>query len=112
MACVDHKNTLTLVGVGFVNDNNASRNTRAVKEVGRQTDDTLDISLVDDGFPNGRLCVSSEQNAVRQNDSRFTGRFEGFENMQEPSEVPVFFGWFCTVTGESTVVLDSVRPVF
>ena len=91
VTCIDHKNALTLVCIGLINDDNTGGDTRAVKEVGRQSDDALDISLIYNSFTDGRLCVSSEQYAVWQNDCRFTCGFERFENMQKPCKIAVLF---------------------
>ena len=112
VACIDHKNAFSLIGICFINDNNAGRNTRAVKEVGRQADNALNVALVNDVLADRCLGITSEQNAVRKNDRRFACGFQGFENMQKPSKIAVLFGRHVTVPGKTPIIFQAIRPVF
>lgn len=112
MACIDHENALTVIGIGFVNNDNTSRNSRTVKEVGRQADNALDITLVDNMLAYGCLGIPAEEYTVRQNNCRFTRGFQGFKNVQEPCIIPVLFGRHITVTRKTSVIFYAVCPVF
>src|ERR1035438_6476852 len=55
------------VGVFLVDDYYAGGDAGAIKEVGRQADDALDIALADKGSADVGLGVAAEEDAVREN---------------------------------------------
>ena len=112
MAGIDHKNALTLGCIGLVDDDNTGRDAGTIKQVGRQTDDALDITLIDDGLADGGLCIAAEQNAVRKNDRSLAGAFQGLQDMEKPRKVAVFFGRSVTIAVKTAIILKAVRPVF
>lgn len=112
MAGIDHKNALTLGCIGLVDDDNTGRDSSTIKQVGRQTDDALDITLIDDGLTDGGLCIAAEQNAMRKNDRSLAGAFQGLQDVEQPSKVAVLFGRSITIAVKTAIILEAVRPVF
>lgn len=71
---IDHKDALLTLaisverselGIFFIDDNNACRDTRAVEQVSGQANDAFDITLFEQIFTNTRFGIATEQNAVR-----------------------------------------------
>ena len=62
MAGIDHKDALTLNGISLIDDDNAGRDAGAIKQVGGQADDALDIALVNNGFADSRLRIATVEN--------------------------------------------------
>ena len=80
-AGVDHEDALASVGILLVDHHDAGRNAGAVKQVGRQTNDALDVSLADQVAPDVGLGTASKQHAVRQDARAFAGAFERANNV-------------------------------
>ena len=112
MAGIDHKDTSTLIRIFLVNDNDASRDTGAIEQIGRQTNDALDIACFDQILTNSSLCIATEQNTVGQNNRSLTGALQRFQNMHQPGIVTVLFRRSFTIAIKSAVFLNSIRPVF
>ena len=66
LACVDHENAGARVGVLLVNHHDAGRDAGAVEEVGRQADDALDQTALDQVFADAGFLVAPEQHTVGQ----------------------------------------------
>ena len=64
------------MGINLVDDNDASGDTGAEKDVGRQTDDAHDVTLADKVFPYGRLGIAAKQNPMRQDTCAPAGALE------------------------------------
>ena len=77
VAGINHKDALALGCISLVDDDNTGRDASTIKEVGRQTNDALDITLVDNSLADGCLCIATKQNAVGQNDRSLAGTFQG-----------------------------------
>jgi hypothetical protein len=60
-----HKDTLATGGMLFVYDNDTRRNPCAVKEVGRQSDDPLDIAMLNEVTTDLSFCTTTEQDTMR-----------------------------------------------
>ena len=86
---VDHEDALPGMGVFLVENEDAGGDARAVKEVGRQADDALDIAALDDLAADRGLGTAAEKNAVRVNDRAFACALEAREDVQEESIVAV-----------------------
>ncbi len=86
---IDHEDALAGMGVFLVEHQDAGRDARAVKEIGRQADDALDVAALDDLAADGGLGTAAEQNAVRENDRAFAGALEAGEDVQQEGIVAV-----------------------
>ena len=75
-------NTLALGGISLIDDDNAGRDTGAIKQVGGQADDALDIALVNNSFADSRLRIATEQNTMGKNDRSLAGAFQRLQNME------------------------------
>ena len=82
MAGINHKDTLALGGISLIDDDNAGRDTGAIKQVGGQADNALNIALINNGFTDGCLCIATEQNTVGKNDRSLAGAFQRLQNME------------------------------
>ena len=82
MAGINHKDTLALGGISLIDDDNAGRDTGAIKQVGGQADDALDIALVNNSFADSRLRIATEQNTMGKNDRSLAGAFQRLQNME------------------------------
>lgn len=93
-------------------EDNAGRDTGAIKQVGGQADDALDIALVNNGFADSRLRIATEQNTVGKNDRSLAGAFQGLQNMEQPRKVAVLFRRSVTIAIKAAIILKTIRPVF
>ena len=82
-AGVDHEDALAGVGVLLVDDDDAGGDAGAVKQVGGQADDALDVALADEIAANVGLGIAAKQNAVRQNAGAFAGALERADDVQQ-----------------------------
>ena len=89
-AGVNHKNAGTLCGILFIQHQDTGRNSRAIEQVSRQPNNAFDITSVNDLFADVSLSITTEQHAMGQNDCCLAGRFQRFQDMQQPSIVAVF----------------------
>ena len=79
---------------------NADRNARREEEVGGQTDNRVDIAVLEQLRADALLRAAPEKNAVRQDDSHDAFRFQIMEAVQQKGEVRGGFG-------RKTVVLET-----
>ena len=91
-AGVDHEDALAGVGVLLVDDDDAGGDAGAVKEVGGQADDALDVALADQGAADVGLGVAAEQHAVRQDARAFAGALERADDVQQVGVVALLGG--------------------
>ena len=91
-AGVDHEDALAGVGVLLVDDDDAGGNAGAVKEVGGQADDALDVALADEVAADVGLGIAAEQHAVRQNARALAGALERADDVQEVGVVALLAG--------------------
>lgn len=80
------------LGVFFVDDDDAGRNARAVKQVGRQPDNAFNKVKVKQFRANTRFGIAAKQHTVRKNNRTFAAWFQAFEQMQQKGVIAVFFG--------------------
>ena len=85
-AGVDHENALTRMGVLFVDDDDAGGDASAVKQVGGQTDDALDVTLAHKGAADVALRVATKQYAVRQDARAFSDTLQRRERATRAAE--------------------------
>ena len=71
----------------FFEDENADRNSRRIKEVRRQADDGVDMSVFKKLGADALLCATPEKNAVRQDDRHDSVVFEKMKTVQEKGKV-------------------------
>ena len=86
---VDHEDALAGGGVFLVEHDDAGGDAGAVKQVGRQADDALDVAAADDVLADVGLGAAAEQHAVGQNDRAFAGALERSEDVQQEGIVAV-----------------------
>ena len=58
--CVDEEDALTAIFTLLIDDNNGGRNSCPKEDIGRQSDNTFYITLLDDVFANSILRIASE----------------------------------------------------
>ena len=109
---VDHEDALAGVGVFLVEHDDAGGNAGAVKEVGRQADDALDVAAPDDLAADGRLGAAPEEDAVRKNDRAFARALQAGEDVEEEGVVAVFRGRDAVVEAAELVFggIEAVAP--
>jgi len=81
------------MSVFFIQDQDAGRDTCAVKEIGRQADDALDITTPQDFLANTGLGTAPKQYAVRMNDCAFAGALKAGQDVQQEGVISVLLGW-------------------
>src|ERR1035437_5223161 len=89
---VDHEDASSSLSVLLVAHHDARRHSSAVKEIGWQADDSLDVSPLDQRLANRGLGVATEKHAVREDDCGLASALEGLEDVQEEGVIPVLFG--------------------
>src|ERR1022692_431503 len=92
-ASIDDENAFAGVGVFLVDDYYAGGDAGAIKEVGRQADDALEIALAHEGAPNVGLGVAAEEDAVRENACAFAIAPERADDVEEVGIVALLGGW-------------------
>ena len=112
MAGIDHKDSLALGCIGLIDNDDTGRDAGTIKQVGRQTDDALDITFIDDGLTDGGLCIAAEQNAMGQNDRSLAGAFQGLQDVEKPRKVAILFGRSITIAVKTAIIFEAIRPVF
>ncbi|MNO68732.1 hypothetical protein D3C76_595710 [compost metagenome] len=121
-AGIDHKQPLLMVsqciegaGVGalFVDDDDAGRNTGAVEQVGRQTDDPLDIALLEQVLADTRLGIAAKQHAVWQDHRTLAGALQALDDVQQEGVIAVFLWRHAPDKAAELVVLgiEAASPV-
>ncbi len=86
----------------LVDDDDAGRNTRAIKQICGQTDNALDVALANEIAADVSLGVATEEDAVRQDACTFAGAFERADDVQQVGVVALL-GWR-SAKGLETVV--------
>ena len=89
---INHKDTRAREGVLLINNDDTGGDAGAVEQVGGQANDTLDITLADQGAADVALGVAAKQDAVRQNTRAFAGTLERTHNMQEVGVIALLIG--------------------
>ena len=79
-------------GALLVQHQDAGGDAGAVEEVGRQSDDALDVALPDDALADRRLGAAPEQYAVGVNHRALAGALEAREDVQQEGVVAVLLG--------------------
>ena len=86
------KMPLRAVGVFLIDDDDAGRDAGAVKEVGGQADDALDVALADEVAADVGLGIAAEEHAVRQNAGAFAGALERADDVQQIGVIALLGG--------------------
>src|SRR5205823_5915488 len=76
LAGVDHEDTAAAGSVFLIDDNNAGRDAGTVEQVGRQSNDALDVPFADDVPSNITLGIATKENTVRQDHRAFPAAFK------------------------------------
>lgn len=92
-AGVHHEDAFARLGILLVDDDDASWDTSAIEQVGRQADDAFDVAMADQVLANVGLGIATEQHAVRQDACGLAGAFERADDVQQVGKVPLFGGW-------------------
>src|SRR6185437_12072251 len=80
---VNHEDALARMSILFVYDDDAGRNSCAVKQIGWQPNDALNVALPHEGAADVRLCIATEQHAMRQNTRAFASGLERTNNVEQ-----------------------------
>ena len=104
LAGVDHEDAFAGLRLRLIDHHDAGGDAGAVKEVGGQTDDGLEVALADEIFADGGLGIAAEEDAVRQNAGPPAGRFERSQDMQQ-------IGVVALLLGRHAVVLEALVGV-
>ena len=88
---IDEEDTLTVVGITLVENEDAGWYARAVKEVGWQADDALQVVTLHDVAAYDVFGISTEEHAMRQ-DARTASRvgLHAADEMEQEGEVAAF----------------------
>ena len=107
--CVHHEDPAAGVGVFLIQHDDSRRDTRPVKQVGRQPDDALDEAAAHQFPPDAGFGVAPEEYPVRQNHRRPPGAFQRFENVQQKGIIAVFGGRHA-ILETSECIVGGVQP--
>ena len=80
---IDHEDALAGGGVFLVEHQDAGRDAGAVKEVGRQADDPLEVAGADELPADDGLGIAPEEHAVGQNAGAFAGALQRADDVQQ-----------------------------
>ncbi|OQB36471.1 MAG: hypothetical protein BWY09_01923 [Candidatus Hydrogenedentes bacterium ADurb.Bin179] len=106
---VYHEDAFTGMGVFFVQHKNTGGDAGAIKEIGRQSDDSLDIATPHDFTPDDRFRAATEQYPVGMNHGAFAGTLQAGENMEQEGIIAVL-GGRDTERKASVNVVGGVEP--
>ena len=107
---VNHEYALADGGVFLVEHDDAGRYARAVKQVGRQADDALDVTPADDLAADVGLDIAPEQHAVGEVDGGLPGALEAGEHVEQEGEVAILLRRDAELEAMKLVVI-RVEPV-
>ena len=80
---IDHEDAFAGGGVFLVEHEDAGRNAGAVKEVGGQADDGLEVAGADELLADDGLGIAAKEHAMRQNAGAFAGALHRADDVQE-----------------------------
>src|SRR5450631_466186 len=86
------------VGLALVRHDDASGNTGAIEESGRQADDGLDHVVIDEDFADEFFLAASEQHAMRHDGGHVAVRLEARKHVLDKHEVSLFPGLWAPFT--------------
>src|SRR3989344_6243044 len=89
---INHKDAFTIAGSGFIQNNNAGRNARAIKQVCRKSDDAFDVTTLNNILTDFSFSITTEQNTMGQNNRTGPIAFERLQDMQKKSIVTALLG--------------------
>jgi len=105
LAGVDHEDALAGVRLSFVQQHDAGRNTGAVKQVGGQANDALDVALANQVASDVGFGIAPEEHPVGQDARALAGAFEGSHDVQQVGVVALLGG------GNAETIETPVRIV-
>ena len=91
----------------LVHHDDASRDARAKKKIGRQSDYTFDIALSDNVLADVSLGIATEQHTMRQNHRAFAGAFQAGQDVQQEGIIAILVGRYAI----GKAVVQVVRRV-
>ena len=89
---VDHEDALAGGGVFLVEHHDAGGDAGAVKEVGGQADDALEIAGADELLADDGLGIAAEEHAVGQDAGAFARALHRADDVQQVGVVALLFG--------------------
>ena len=108
LACINEQNIVILLAA-FLKDKDTSRYACAIENIGRQTDNGINIVfLLYQETAYNALCIPSEQNSVRSNASHRTTFIEVMNHMQNKSIVGCFLRCKSSCFTETVGVVEFV----
>ena len=110
-AGVDHEDALAGVSVLLIDDDDAGGDSSAVKEVGGQADDALDVSLAHERAANVRFGVTAEQDAVGQDARAFACALERTDDVQQVCIVALLSRRYAEMLEAFKLILGGSMPV-
>ena len=75
-AGVDHEDALARLRILLVDDHDAGGDARAIKQIGWQTDDALDVALAHERAADVGFGIAAEEHAMRQDARAFARALE------------------------------------
>ena len=90
---INHEDALAGGGVFLVEHQDAGGDARAVKEIGRQTDDRLQVTRADELLADDGLRIAAEEHAVRKNACAFARALQRADDVEQEGVVALLGGW-------------------
>ena len=90
---INHEDAFAGGGVFLVEHEDAGWDAGAVKEIGRQADDGLEIAGADQLLANDGLGIAAKENTVRKNARAFAIALHGADDVQKVGVVALLGGW-------------------
>ena len=99
-AGINHKKPFLIVrkffcylSVFHIQHNDTGRNTRAIKQIGRQSNNSFNAPFFKNVFTNFSFHVSSKQDPMRQDTRPFSRTFQRFNDVEKKGIIAIFFWW-------------------
>ena len=88
--CIDHEHSFSVACIFLVNHNQAGRNTGAVKQVGRQTNDAFNVSFANQVLAYLRFGISTKQDSMGEDNRCLALTFQRADHVQQEGIVAIF----------------------
>ena len=91
-AGVDHEDAFAGLCILLVDHDDAGGDARAIKQIGRQTDDALDVALAHQRAADVGFGIAAEEHAMRQDARAFARALERAHDVQQVGVIALFGG--------------------